>query len=93
MAFPGILFDVSFHGELAKLPLQALEALEVHEMGVLVAPPGAGKTVIAAALIAKRRRSTLVLVYRRHLFAQWQSQLARFFATEQGQIGRIGGGG
>jgi superfamily II DNA or RNA helicase len=60
-------------------------------MGVLVAPPGVGKTVIAAAFIAKRQRSTLVLVNRKHLLEQWQSQLARFLAIDPGLIGRIGG--
>lgn len=83
--------DASFHGELAELQVQALEALEAHEMGVLVAPPGVGKTVIAAAFIAKRQRSTLVLVNRKHLLEQWQSQLARFLAIDPGLIGRIGG--
>lgn len=88
----GQLLDVSFHGELAELQVQALEALEAHELGILVAPPGVGKTIMAAALIAKRQRSTLVLVHRKHLLTQWQSQLARFLVIEQDQIGSIGGG-
>jgi len=62
-------------------------ALREHDVGVLVAPPGAGKTVMATALIAERGRSTLVLVHRRPLLEQWIKRLMQFLELAQGQIG------
>ena len=55
-------------------------------------PPGAGKTVVGISLIARRGRSTLVLVHRRPLLEQWIAQLAIFLAIPPAEIGRIGAG-
>jgi superfamily II DNA or RNA helicase len=64
-----------------------VDAMAAHEMGVLVAPPGAGKTVMATALIARRARSTLVLVHPRPLLEQWISRLAEFLGIARDAIG------
>jgi superfamily II DNA or RNA helicase len=88
----GDSIDVRFHGELTPLQSQALEAIAAHDTGVFVAPPGVGKTVVAIALIAHRKRSTLVLVNRRHLLEQWRGQLALFLGIDQAEIGLILGG-
>ena len=54
---------------------------------MLVAPPGSGKTVIACALIARRKLPTLVLVHRKQLADQWKEQLLQFTDLGKGQIG------
>ncbi|MEV5506533.1 TOTE conflict system archaeo-eukaryotic primase domain-containing protein, partial [Streptomyces orinoci] len=44
--------SVEFTGELTEVQRQAVDAMAGHRAGVLVAPPGAGKTVMACSLIA-----------------------------------------
>lgn len=63
-----------------------------HDTGVLCAPTAFGKTVVAAALIARRSVNTLVLVHRTELLKQWQERLQSFLGVGKGVIGTIGGG-
>ncbi|MEO6281050.1 DEAD/DEAH box helicase [Roseateles sp.] len=63
-----------------------------HDAGVLCAPTAFGKTVTAAALIARRGVNTLVLVHRTELLKQWQERLQAFLDVGKGVVGTIGGG-
>jgi superfamily II DNA or RNA helicase len=83
---------VRFAGTLTAQQASAVRSMMAHEVGVLCAPPGAGKTVMAAELIAARGRSTLVLVHRRPLMEQWIERLAEFLDIEPSEIGTIGSG-
>ena len=82
----------TFHGSLREAQQEAINEILKHDLGVLSAPPGFGKTVIGAHLIAKRGCSTLVLVHRRELLDQWIARLSLFLGVEPKQIGRIGAG-
>ena len=83
---------LDFKGELTSLQQGVVTAMRAHDDGVLVAPPGTGKTVIACALIAERKRPTLVLAHSKPLLDQWRSQLQALLGLESKQIGQLGGG-
>ena len=70
----------------------ALKALCRHDLGVLVAPPGAGKTVLACAVIAHRAVPTLVIVDRQPLLEQWRERLVTHLGMNRRQIGVVGAG-
>ena len=78
---------VTFTGALRKLQAETVEELARHELGVLEAPPGAGKTVMGCALIARHATPTLVLVDRRELLDQWRAQLRTHLGIDAGQVG------
>ncbi|MGE4344429.1 MAG: DEAD/DEAH box helicase family protein [Geoalkalibacter sp.] len=81
-----------FTGTLRKDQKAAVREMLKHEVGVLCAQTAFGKTVTAAALIARRKVSTLVLVHRTELLRQWQERLTGFLEFPKGNLGVIGGG-
>ena len=84
--------EVTFQGRLTSIQRKAARTLLRDDIGVLVAPPGVGKTVIGTYLVAARSRSTLVLVHRQPLLDQWIAQLSMFLGLAPKAIGQIGAG-
>lgn len=70
----------------------AVRELLRHDEGLLVAPPGSGKTRMACAVIAARSVPTLVLVHRKPLLDQWRLELQRCLGLCSKEIGQLGGG-
>jgi len=90
--FGGEPIDVAFVGTLRLDQEAAVAGMLHHDAGVLCAPTAFGKTVTAAAMIARRGVNTLVLVHRTELLKQWQERLQAFLGLGKGVVGTIGGG-
>jgi superfamily II DNA or RNA helicase len=90
--FAGDPIDVPFVGSLRKDQEVAVAAMLRHDTGVLCAPTAFGKTVMAAAVIARRGVNTLVLVHRTELLKHWQERVQTSLGVGKGVVGTIGGG-
>jgi superfamily II DNA or RNA helicase len=86
------VWDFTFTGQLSADQEVAVAALAAHEVGVLVAPTGAGKTVMACGLIARIATPTLILVHTKPLTEQWRQRLGEFLGLARRQIGQLGAG-
>ena len=83
----GTAQSFEFSASLRSEQQSGLDAATAAEHGVLVAPPGTGKTVMACAAMALRGVSTLILVDRKALAEQWRSRIRQFMDEQCGQIG------
>ncbi len=79
--------DASFRGILDGRQTAAVDAMLAHEDGILHAPTGSGKTVMACAIIAERAVSTLVLINKTALASQWREQVSDLLGIKTGQLG------
>ena len=78
---------IKFTGVLNREQTVAVSRMNEHDCGVLVAPPGSGKTVMACSLIGKWKLSTIILVNRRAIADQWKDRLLEFTSLDKDQVG------
>jgi superfamily II DNA or RNA helicase len=83
--------DAEFSGTLTPLQVEAVKKIKKQDIGILMAPPGAGKTVMGCALIAERKVSTLILVHRGQLLTQWKERITSFLGIKGKEIGTLNG--
>ncbi len=84
---------VSFKSVIKLTPSQetCVEETLRHDQGILVAPPGSGKTMMGMELIARRGLSALVLVHRNELLDQWVESVQTCINIPKVKIGRYSG--
>ncbi len=84
----GTKIACKFIGALKENQIEAFTEISKHEMSVLLATTGFGKTILAIKLIAERKVNTLILVHRKELLEQWKEKLAIY--TQGADIGILG---
>ncbi|PKP56070.1 hypothetical protein CVT91_13990, partial [Candidatus Atribacteria bacterium HGW-Atribacteria-1] len=62
------------------------------DMGILEAPPGYGKTIIALSTLTYRKQKSLIIVHTKELLVQWIQKIGDVLGIEKGDVGIIGGG-
>lgn len=82
----------AFNATLRKHQDKTLQAVAKKDFGVIVAPPGSGKTIIGLKIVAEKRQPTLIIVHRKHLLEQWQERIQAFLGIPKHEIGIIGKG-
>lgn len=82
---------VSFTGTLTEEQASGVGSLKSKDIGIIVMPPGSGKTVLGCAMIAERKAPTLILVHRQPLLDQWNARLQQFLSLGDIEIGVITG--
>lgn len=86
------LDPVDFESEIELMPNQetAIERTIDKDFGVIVSPPGSGKTIIGLEIIAQKRQPALIIVHRKQLFDQWIDRIQNFLKIPKREIGQIG---
>ncbi|CAN5681856.1 hypothetical protein BH23PAT2_BH23PAT2_06910 [soil metagenome] len=59
------------------------------KQGVIVAPPGSGKTIMGMELISRHQKPALVLVHRKQLLDQWVDRIQKYLNIPKAHIGRF----
>ncbi|EMA44839.1 DNA/RNA helicase, superfamily ii [Halococcus saccharolyticus DSM 5350] len=88
----GAELDVELGLELREYQREWVEQFLDSGAGVLVGPPGSGKTIAALATLAEVGGETLVLAPSRELAGQWRDQLLAHTDLDPDQIGEYHGG-
>ncbi len=82
----------SFNAKLRKHQKQVFETVAKKDFGVIVAPPGSGKTIIGLKIIAEKQQPALIIVHRKQLVDQWIERIETFLGIPKSEIGKIGQG-
>jgi superfamily II DNA or RNA helicase len=81
-----------FNAQLREHQQAVIESISKKDLGVIVAPPGSGKTIVALKIISERQQPTLIIVHRKQLVEQWAERIETFLGIPKNIIGKIGQG-
>jgi superfamily II DNA or RNA helicase len=86
------LIPLVFSATLRNHQLGVIETVSKKDYGVIVAPPGSGKTVVGLKIIADKKQPALIIVHRKQLLEQWTERIEAFLSIPKRDIGVIGQG-
>ncbi len=81
-----------FNATLREHQQTVIDAIAKKDLGVIVAPPGSGKTIVALKIIAEKQQPALIIVHRKQLLEQWIERIETFLGIPKHEIGKVGQG-
>ena len=85
-------FSFSFNTTLRSYQQPAVDATGKKDFGIIVAPPGSGKTIIGLKILAEKRQPALIITHRKQIAEQWIERIEAFLGIPKHEIGSIGQG-
>jgi len=70
---------------------RAVESFANQNQGILIAPPGSGKTIMGLAIALSKKQPTLILTHRQNIFEQWVESIHNFLGIPKKAIGKYRG--
>ncbi len=84
--------SISFDAQLRVHQQIVIDTISKKDLGVIVAPPGSGKTVVGLKIIAEKRQPALIVTHRKQIAEQWIERIETFLGIPKSDIGKIGQG-
>ncbi|MBX2887775.1 MAG: DEAD/DEAH box helicase family protein [Ferruginibacter sp.] len=81
-----------FNAQLREHQQAVIESISKKDLGVIVAPPGSGKTIVALKIISNKQQPALIIVHRKQLVEQWIERIETFLGIPKSEIGKKGQG-
>jgi superfamily II DNA or RNA helicase len=78
--------------QLLKHQFHPVETTTKKDFGIIVAPPGSGKTIIGLKIIEHKQQPALILTHRKQIADQWTDRIETIFGIPKKEIGKIGQG-
>ena len=81
--------NFNFKASLFEYQQAAVNTTEKKDIGIIVAPPSSGKTIMGLSIVANKKQPTLIIVHRKQLFDQWIERIQSFLGIAEPFIGKI----
>lgn len=81
-----------FNALLLKHQKIVIDTITKKDLGVIVAPPGSGKTIVGLKIIAEKKQPALIITHRKQIADQWMERIETFLGIPKNEIGKIGQG-
>jgi superfamily II DNA or RNA helicase len=89
MTFSQFFQPMGFQPIVFEYQLAAINSTNKKDIGIIVAPPSSGKTIMGLGIVANKKQPTLIIVHRKQLFDQWIERIQSFLGIAEPFIGKI----